>query len=121
MISGALVLPDLMTFLMALPFLMIELPCLLAALMHVTGSMDVSFNTLACLLDGCLGDCGILEVCDIGLVIDDDEDLFPSLFNDEANLFNFSNNDANVCGWCSVEEFALPIVTCLVSSSLREG
>ena len=50
MISGALVLPDLMTFLMALPFLMIELPCLLAALMHVTGSVDVSFNALACLM-----------------------------------------------------------------------
>ena len=50
MISGALVLPDLMTFLMALPFLMIELPCLLAALMHVTGSVDVSLNALACLM-----------------------------------------------------------------------
>ena len=50
MISGTLVLPGLMTLLMALPFLMIELPCLLAALMHVTGSVDVSFNALACLM-----------------------------------------------------------------------
>ena len=50
MISGALVLPDLMTFLMAMPSLMIGLPCLLAALMHVTGSVDVSLNALACLM-----------------------------------------------------------------------
>ena len=50
MISGVLVLPDLMTYLMAVPFLMIELPCFLAALMHVTGSVDVSFNALACLM-----------------------------------------------------------------------
>ena len=50
MISWALVLPDLMMFLIAVPFLMIELPCLLAALMHVTGLVDVSLNTLACLM-----------------------------------------------------------------------
>ena len=50
MISGALLLPDLMTFLMAFPFLTIELPCLLAALMHVTGSVDVSLNAPACLI-----------------------------------------------------------------------
>ncbi len=41
MIFWALVLPDLMMFLMAVPFLMIELPCLLAALMHVTGLVGV--------------------------------------------------------------------------------
>ena len=45
-----LVLPDLMTFLMAVPFLMIELPFLLASLMHVTGLVDVSLNALACLM-----------------------------------------------------------------------
>ena len=73
------------------------------------------------MLDGRLGDCGILEGCDIGLVIDDYEDLFPSSSDDEANLFDSSDNDDNVCGWCSVEEFALPIVTFLVTSSLREG
>ena len=63
MISWALVLPDLMTFLMAVPSLMIGLPCLLAALMHVTGSVDVSLNALD------LGDCGMLEGCAIRLVI----------------------------------------------------
>ncbi len=51
MISWVLVLPDLLTFLMAVPFLMIDLPCLLAALMHVTGLVKDSFNALACLMD----------------------------------------------------------------------
>ena len=50
MIYWALVLPDLMTFLMAVPSLMIGLPCLIAALMHVTGLVDVSLNALACLM-----------------------------------------------------------------------
>ena len=50
MIFWAPVLPDLMKFLMAMPSLMIGLPCLLAALMHVTGSVDVSLNALACLM-----------------------------------------------------------------------
>ncbi len=50
MISGALVLPDLMTFLMAMPSLIIGIPCLLAALMHVTGLVDISLNSLACLM-----------------------------------------------------------------------
>ena len=50
MISGALVLSDLMTFLMAFPFLTIELPCLLDALMRVTDSENVSLNTPACLM-----------------------------------------------------------------------
>ncbi len=50
MISWALVLPDLMTFLMATPSLMIGLPCLLSALMDVIGLADVSLNTLACLM-----------------------------------------------------------------------
>ena len=48
--SWALVLPDLMKFLMVFPFLTIELPCLLAALMHVTGLVDVSLNAPACLM-----------------------------------------------------------------------
>ena len=51
MISGALVTPDLMTFLMAMLSLMIGLPCLLAALMHVTGLVDVSNSALDCLMD----------------------------------------------------------------------
>ena len=50
MISWALVLPDLMTFLMAMPSLMIGLHCLLAALMDVIGLVDVSLNALACLM-----------------------------------------------------------------------
>ena len=50
MISWARVLPDLMMFLMAVPFLMIELPCLLASLMHVTGLVKFSFKALACLM-----------------------------------------------------------------------
>ncbi len=50
MISWALVLPDLMTFLMAMPSLMIGLPCLLSALMDVIGLADVSLNALACLM-----------------------------------------------------------------------
>ncbi len=54
-------------------------------------------------------------------MIDDNEDLFPSLSDDEANLFDSSNDEDNVYGWCPVEEFAFPIVTCLVTSSLREG
>ena len=54
-------------------------------------------------------------------MIDDNEDLFPSLFDDEVDLFDSSDDEDNVCGWCSVEEFAFPIVTCLVTSSLREG
>ncbi len=50
MISWALVLPDLMMFLMAMPSLMIGLPCLLAALMDVIGLADVSLNALVCLM-----------------------------------------------------------------------
>ncbi len=50
MISWALVLPDLMTFLMTMPSMMIGLPCLLAALMDVIGLADVSLNALACLM-----------------------------------------------------------------------
>ena len=50
MISGALVLPDLMTFLMAFPFLTIELTRLLAALMRVIDSVNVSLNAPACLM-----------------------------------------------------------------------
>ncbi len=50
MISWALVLPDLMTFLMAMPSLMIGLPCLFAALMDVIGLADVSLTALACLM-----------------------------------------------------------------------
>ena len=72
-----------------------------------------------CLLDGRLGDCGILEGRDIGLVIDDGEDLFPFSSNDEVDLFDSFGDEANVRGGCLVEEFALPIVTFLVTSSLR--
>ena len=50
MISWALVLPDLMMFLMVRPSLMIGLPCFLAALMDVIGLADVSLNKLACLM-----------------------------------------------------------------------
>ena len=42
----SLALPDLMTFLMAVPSLMVGLSCFLAALMHVTGLVDVSLNAL---------------------------------------------------------------------------
>ncbi len=39
-----------MTFLMAMPSLMIGLTCLLAALMDVIGLADVSLKALACLM-----------------------------------------------------------------------
>ena len=71
-----------------------------------------------CLLGGHLGDCGILEGCDVRLVVDD-EDLFPFLYNDEADLFDCFCDETNVRGSCPVGEFALPIVTCLVISSPR--
>ena len=48
MISGALVLPDLMTFLMAVPSLMVGLSCFLAALMRVTYLVGVSLDALPC-------------------------------------------------------------------------
>ena len=50
-----------------------------------------------------------------------DEDLFQSLSDGEADLIDSSNNENNVCGWCTADEFALPIVTGLVVSSLIEG
>ncbi len=71
------------------------------------------------MFDGCLGDRGVLEGCDIKLMID--EDLFQSLSDGEVNLIDSSINEINVCGWCTEDEFALPIVTGLVVSSLREG
>ena len=40
----------LMTFLMAIPSLMVGLPCFLADLMPVTGLVDASLNTLPCFL-----------------------------------------------------------------------
>ena len=51
MISWVLVLPDLMMFLMVVLFLIVEIPCLLAVLMHATGSVYVSLSALACLMD----------------------------------------------------------------------
>jgi hypothetical protein len=52
------------------------------------------------LLDVHLGDCGILEGCDVELVI---EDLFPFLSDDdEANLFNYFGDEINVRGLCPV-------------------
>ena len=50
-----------------------------------------------------------------------DEDLFQSLSDGEADLIDSSNNENNVSGWCTADDFALPIVTYLVASSLREG
>ena len=61
MISGMLVLPDLIMFLMTIPSLMIGLPCFHAALMHVTGLVDVSLNAFACLM-AVLGTVAFLEV-----------------------------------------------------------
>ena len=46
----ALALPDLTTFSMVISSLMIGLPCFLAALMHVTGLVDVSLNALPCFM-----------------------------------------------------------------------
>jgi hypothetical protein len=71
------------------------------------------------LLDGCLGDRGVLEGCGIELMID--EDLLQSLSNGEVNLIDSSINENNVCGWCTEDGFVFPIVTGLVASSLREG
>ena len=48
MISGALILPDSMTFLMAVPSFMVGLSCFLAALMRVTDLVDVSLDALTC-------------------------------------------------------------------------
>ena len=45
----ALVLPDLVKFLMAVPSLMFGLPCSLVGLMCVTGLADTSLNALPCL------------------------------------------------------------------------
>ena len=50
MISAALVLPDSMTFSMAVPSLMVGLPCFLAVLMCVTDLVDVLLNSLPCLM-----------------------------------------------------------------------
>ena len=50
MITGAIALPDLMTLSMAVPSLMVGLPWFLAALMRVTGLVDVSLNTLPCFM-----------------------------------------------------------------------
>ena len=46
MISVALVLPDSMKFPMAMPSLMVGLPCFLAVLMCVTDLVDASLNAL---------------------------------------------------------------------------
>ena len=48
MISGALVLPDLMTFLATVPSLMVGLSYFLVALMRVTDLVDVSLDALPC-------------------------------------------------------------------------
>jgi hypothetical protein len=53
------------------------------------------------------------------VLVIDDEDSFPFLSDDEAELFNSFGDEANVRGLCLVGEFALPIVTCLVTSSPR--
>jgi hypothetical protein len=50
MITGALALSDLIAFLMAVPSLMVGLSCFIAALMHVTGLVDVSLNALPCFM-----------------------------------------------------------------------
>ena len=50
MISGVLVLPSLMTFLMDFPFLTIELVCLLAVMTLVIGLVNFSLNAPACLM-----------------------------------------------------------------------
>ena len=46
MISGALVLPDLMTFSMAVPSLMVGFSCFLVTLMRVTDLVDVLLDAL---------------------------------------------------------------------------
>ena len=54
------------------------------------------------------------------MVIDDNDNLVISSSDDEIDLFDFSDNENNVRGRCPVEEFAFPMVTCLVTSSLKE-
>ena len=71
------------------------------------------------MLDGCLGDRGVLDGCYIELMID--EDLFQSLSDVEVDLIDSSLNENNVCGWCTEDGFVFPIVTGLVASSLKEG
>ncbi len=50
MISGVLMVPGLITFLMAFPFVTIELACVLAAMMCVAGLVNFSLNAPACLM-----------------------------------------------------------------------
>ena len=50
MITWALVLPDSMMFSIAVPSLMVEIPCFLAALMYVTGLVDLSLKALPCFM-----------------------------------------------------------------------
>ena len=87
MISGAPALPALMLLLMAVPSLMIGLPCFLAVLLHD------ELSSLYFLSDSDPENDNIIpspepEDCNDS---DDDEDLFPSSSDDEANLFNSSN------------------------------
>ena len=71
------------------------------------------------MLDGCLGERGVLDGCDIELMID--EDFFQSLSDVEVDLIDSSLNENNMCGWCTADGFVFPIVTGLVASSLKEG
>ena len=61
-IFGVLVLPDLMTFLMAMPSLMVGLSCFLATLMRVVDLVVISLEALPCFV-AILVTVALLKVC----------------------------------------------------------
>ena len=87
MISGAPALPDLMPLLMDVPSLMIGLPCFLAVLLHDELSSSYFLLNFDPKNDNILPS-PEPEDCNDS---DDNEDLFPSSSDDEANLFDSFN------------------------------
>jgi len=97
MISGAPAIPDLMSLLMAVPSLMIGLPCFLAVLLHDESSSLYFLSDSDPENDNILPSPEPEDRNDS----DDDEDLFPSSSDDEANLFDSFNNEV-LPVWSSV-------------------
>ena len=97
LISGAPALPDLMPLLMAVPSLMIGLPCFLAVLLHDELSFSYFSSDSDPENDNILPSPEPEDYNDK----DDDEDLFPSSSDNEANLFD-SFNDEVLPVWSSV-------------------
>ena len=89
MISGAPALPDLMPLLMAVPSLMIGLPCFLAVLLHDESSFLYFSSDSDPENDNILPSPEPEDRNDSN----DNEDLFPYSSDDEANLFDSSNDE----------------------------